>query len=93
MDGSPPGSSVHGIFQARVLEWVAIAFSIPKPGQMTSIYKHYSFIRKRGQKHLFILTEQAQQEVGEACSLDEAACQVTVHFGMVTSMPKKKKTT
>ena len=26
-DGSPPGSSVHGIFQARVLEWVAIAFS------------------------------------------------------------------
>ena len=28
MDCSPPGSSVHGIFQARVLEWVAIAFSI-----------------------------------------------------------------
>ena len=27
MDCSPPGSSVHGIFQARVLEWVAIAFS------------------------------------------------------------------
>jgi len=27
MDGSPPGPSVHGIFQARVLEWVAIAFS------------------------------------------------------------------
>ena len=26
MDCSPPGSSVHGIFQARVLEWVAIAF-------------------------------------------------------------------
>ena len=29
MDCSPPGSSVHGIFQARVLEWVAIAFSSP----------------------------------------------------------------
>ena len=27
MDCSPLGSSVHGIFQARVLEWVAIAFS------------------------------------------------------------------
>ena len=26
MDCSLPGSSVHGIFQARVLEWVAIAF-------------------------------------------------------------------
>ena len=27
MDCSPPGSSTHGIFQARVLEWGAIAFS------------------------------------------------------------------
>ena len=27
MDFSLPGSSVHGIFQARVLEWGAIAFS------------------------------------------------------------------
>ena len=31
MDCSPPGSSVHGIFQARVLEWGAIAFSEPYP--------------------------------------------------------------
>ena len=28
MDCSPPGSSIHGIFQARVLERVAIAFSL-----------------------------------------------------------------
>ena len=28
LDCSPPGSSVHGIFQARVLEWGAVAFSI-----------------------------------------------------------------
>ena len=28
MDSSPPGSSVHGIFQARALEWGAIAFSV-----------------------------------------------------------------
>ena len=27
MDDSPPGSSVHGIFQRRMLEWVAISFS------------------------------------------------------------------
>ena len=34
MDCSLPGSSVHGIFQARVLEWVAISFSrdLPDPG-------------------------------------------------------------
>ena len=30
IDGSPPGSSVPGILQARTLEWVAISFS--KPG-------------------------------------------------------------
>ena len=28
MDCSPPGSSIHEIFQARVLEWGAIAFSV-----------------------------------------------------------------
>ena len=34
MDCSPPGPSVHGIFQARILEWVAISFSrdLPNPG-------------------------------------------------------------
>ena len=36
MDCSPPGLSVHGIFQARVLEWGAIAFySILKSRDIT----------------------------------------------------------
>ena len=30
IDCSPPGSSVHGIFQARILEWVAC----PPPGDL-----------------------------------------------------------
>ena len=30
MECSLPGSSIHGIFQARVLEWGAIAFSAPQ---------------------------------------------------------------
>ena len=38
MDCSLPGSSIHGIFQARVLEWLAIAFSehclLPTPNKM-----------------------------------------------------------
>ena len=38
MDCSPPGSSIHGIFQARVLEWVAIAFSERGRGER-AIYK------------------------------------------------------
>ena len=38
MDCSPPGSPVHGIFQARVLEWVAISFSrIPIQGSNPSL--------------------------------------------------------
>ena len=34
MDCSPPGSSVHGILQPRILEWVAIPYSgdLPDPG-------------------------------------------------------------
>ena len=34
LDCSPTGSSVHGILQARTLEWVAIPFSrgLPNPG-------------------------------------------------------------
>ena len=35
MDCSPPGSSIHGIFQARVLEWGAIAFSTVRQGLKT----------------------------------------------------------
>ena len=35
MDCSPQGSSIHGIFQARVLEWVAIAFSITGRQEIT----------------------------------------------------------
>ena len=28
IDGSPPGSSIPGVLQARTLEWIAIAFSV-----------------------------------------------------------------
>ena len=46
MDCSLPGFSVHGIFQARVLEWVAIAFS------KTSLLWVISPIRHFGATHL-----------------------------------------
>ena len=36
MDCSLPGSSIHGIFQARVLEWGAIAFSVADLGPLLS---------------------------------------------------------
>ena len=48
MDCSPPGSSVHGIFQARVLEWSAIAFSsapLQKPSKCFVAFAHSPFTR------------------------------------------------
>ena len=41
IDGSPPGAAVHGIFQARVLEWVAIAFSSSLEGLMLKLKLQY----------------------------------------------------
>ena len=38
IDCSPPGSSIHGVFQTRVLEWGAIAFSEIQPNNCT--YEH-----------------------------------------------------
>ena len=43
MDCSLPGSSVHGIFQARVLEWGAIAFSDQRP--MLLLLSHFSRVQ------------------------------------------------
>ena len=46
MDCSLPGSSVHGIFQARVLEWVAIAFSTKDKGIMQIFTKNFTNVDK-----------------------------------------------
>ena len=44
VDCSPPGSSIHGVLQARVLEWVAIAFSrgSSRPGENKQNHIKYS---------------------------------------------------
>ena len=44
MDCSLPGSSVHGIFQARVLEWGAVAFS----GLHSILLADYPFMQPLG---------------------------------------------
>ena len=41
MNCSPPGSSVHGILQARTLEWVAIPFSKGRIKDTKFLYSHY----------------------------------------------------
>ena len=61
MDCSPPGSSLHGIPQARILEWAAIPFSpgdLPDPGiepGSPALQAHY------------LLSESPGKEVQETC--------------------------
>ena len=57
MDFSPPGSSVHGIFQARVLEWGAIAFSESKRVKYVNfrqwrLQNKENYLRSRGAMHI-----------------------------------------
>jgi len=60
MDCSPPGSSVHGILQARILEWVAIPFSI---SQKHSLWQKETFrldFRSQEKRGLIILNSDLQ---------------------------------
>ena len=50
MDCSPPGSSVHGIFQARILEWVSISFS--RGSSQARDWTHISCLGRRILYHL-----------------------------------------
>ena len=69
MDWSPPGSSIHGIFQARVLEWGAIAFSNDQPRQ---------HIKK--QRHYFVNEGPSSQGYGFSSSME--SCDVDVKVGL-----------
>ena len=53
MDCSLPGSFIHGIFQARVLEWVAIAFLYPSAWHLASIT--FFWINKVYCLYIFVL--------------------------------------
>ena len=55
MDCSLPGSSVHGIFQARVLEWGAIAFSRHMTTDLQIFRRVYSQLPSSGPDHWYEL--------------------------------------
>ena len=59
MDGSPPGSSVHGILQARILDWVAMPF----PSQGSNPGLPYC------RRILYCLSHQGSSEIQELCYL------------------------
>ena len=66
IDSSPPGSSIHGIFQARVLEWGAIAFSRHRKGRLPDYRLFQDCLQ------VLVLNEPiekwAKQEVKESCT-------------------------
>ena len=62
MDCSLPGSSIHGIFQARVLEWGAIAFSVPSLEQLTII--------THGQHTTERILEDGSEEEAPLCTIE-----------------------
>ena len=77
MDCSPPGSSIHGIFQARVLEWGAIAFSKLSSRQTQKMYLPLSNINSKSislyHNTLFRLWRQlSNTHWGSTLSLTEA---------------------
>ena len=55
MDCSIPGSSVHGIFQARVLEWGAIAFPMLGLQNLMHLQAHLNWALNFHQKYLMCL--------------------------------------
>ena len=53
VDSTPPGSSVHGIFQARILQWIAISFpgDLPDPGikpASPALQAEFSLLKHQG---------------------------------------------
>ena len=76
MDCSPPGSSIHGIFEARVLEWGAFAFS--KLG-VSGDCKDHSTKSLRSQ-------EGVPQKKPRATTKTQAAASLDVRMGVLSSL-------
>ena len=81
MDWSPPGSPVHGILQARILEWVAVSFSSrgrwgpndmesPETGARVEQEKAYISLSARG--IIFNMKERAKIKLS-TCELGPSA--------------------
>ena len=60
MDCSLPGSSVHGIFQARVLEWVAISFS-----RGSSQHRDRTWVSHIVSRHFYHLSHRGSSRIQE----------------------------
>ena len=88
MDYSPPGSSVHGIFQARILEWVAISFSMYKPASPALVKAHLEVESGKFRMREVRASEQAKSVVflGNEISLQSKVSTAAAELGWGSHM-------
>ena len=100
MDYSPPGSSVHGILQARILEWVAMPSppgDLPDPGllhcrKILYLLRHWGSPFRRGEhtEHEGIHNKEKHyqgKECGKAFSQKSGlSCHLKIHTGVMFCM-------
>ena len=86
MNCSPPGSSVHGIFLARILEWIAISFS-------RGIYLHmYTFYPSIGMKIEIKCSKRELSVLSSSYSCDFLKCSPTLSFPNIQPPPCESQT-
>ena len=83
MDCNPPGSSVHRIFQARILEWIAISSSkgSPQPRQQTQVsyifclgkWILYHWVRTTDQVNISASWDNYQEMLQDSHAFDPAS--------------------
>ena len=74
MDCSPPGSSVHGILQTRILEWVALPFCNRSSLELQAIHLYFCFSH-----HLFFPKNQYIPLVSWAINLSVYSAESSVY--------------
>jgi len=86
MDCSLPGSSVHGILQARIVEWVAISFSIIRLYSVTN-----KEIGKKVKSKMPLIIEELPHsfDAREAMNCLEDRCFSTKHLVVLSWLEKK----
>ena len=90
MDCSLPGFSVHGIFQARVLEWVVIAFSAMDPSE-------YQIVRTHKVNHLNTRPGITQTSIAPCATnktkiqIQSSADRITTSLSLARQRKKKQK--
>ena len=87
MDCSLPGSSVHGIFQARVLEWGAIAFS--RDQTMVEVIKRHLLLGRKAMTSLDSILKNRDITLPTKVHLVKAMVFAVVMYGCESWTTKK----